>query len=146
MERAANEHDLPLIANWLAAFHAESLPGEPQPDHAVAARARLADRRLLLWIDGEPVSIAGVTRAISGVSRVGPVYTPPEHRNHGYAAAVTAAATITGFAAGAQRCALYTDVANPTSNGVYARLGYRPVDEAVMISFEAGAAGDAGRS
>jgi predicted GNAT family acetyltransferase len=30
---------------------------------------------------------------------------------------------------------LYADLANPTSNAIYQAIGYRPVDDAVMISF-----------
>jgi predicted GNAT family acetyltransferase len=56
------------------------------------------------------------------------VWTPPEHRRRGYAAAVTTAATRAILDAGALPV-LYTDLANPTSNGVYRRLGYRMVAE-----------------
>ena len=35
-----------------------------------------------------------VSGSIARMTRIGPVYTPPEHRGHGYAAAVTAAATL----------------------------------------------------
>ena len=31
---------------------------------------------------------------------------------------------------------LYTDLANPTSNALYQRLGYRPVEDRVIFSFE----------
>jgi RimJ/RimL family protein N-acetyltransferase len=31
---------------------------------------------------------------------------------------------------------LYTDLANPTSNALYQRLGYRPVEDRVVFSFE----------
>ena len=47
----------------------------------------------LLWeVDGEPVAQAAARAVVAGMSRIGPVYTPPEHRGQGYAAAVTAAA------------------------------------------------------
>jgi hypothetical protein len=32
------------------------------------------------------------------------------------------------LAEGAERCALFTDLANPTSNKIYAEVGYRPLD------------------
>jgi hypothetical protein len=31
---------------------------------------------------------------------------------------------------------LYTDLANPTSNALYERLGYVPVEDRVVLSFE----------
>jgi predicted GNAT family acetyltransferase len=65
------------------------------------------------------------------MSRIGPVYTPPEHREHGYASAVTAAAAAWALAAGACHVVLFTDLANPVSNSIYPRLGFRPVHDAV---------------
>ncbi len=90
-----------------------------------AARTRVAQGGYLLWEDGEPVSMAGFRTAV-GVGRVGPVWTPPDRRGKGYAAAVTRAATRAILDVGAV-AVLYTDLANPTSNGVYRRLGYRMV-------------------
>jgi predicted GNAT family acetyltransferase len=33
---------------------------------------------------------------------------------------------------------LFTDLANPTSNALYQRLGYRPVTDRALLHFEAG--------
>jgi predicted GNAT family acetyltransferase len=30
---------------------------------------------------------------------------------------------------------LYTDLANPTSNALYQRLGYRPVEDRIVLSY-----------
>ena len=76
-------------------------------------------------------------RAVSaGMSRIGPVYTPPEHRRRGYAAAVTAAAARWAQDRGARHVLLYTDLANPTTNRLYPRLGFRPRYDAVELRFE----------
>jgi RimJ/RimL family protein N-acetyltransferase len=37
--------------------------------------------------------------------------------------------------AGLRAAVLYTDLANPVSNALYQRLGYRPVEDRVMLSF-----------
>jgi len=73
---------------------------------------------------------------VAGAIRVAPVYTPPEHRGRGYAAGATAAATRAALDAGAEEVLLYTDLANPTSNRLYARLGYRPVEDSVAFVFD----------
>ena len=86
-----------------------------------------AGTRLLL-----PASIAGLPYN-RGMVRVGPVYTPPEHRRRGYGAAVTAAASQHALDAGAVQVVLFTDLANPTSNSVYQRIGYRPGDDFVEL-------------
>jgi predicted GNAT family acetyltransferase len=62
---------------------------------------------------------------VAGTIRIGPVYTPPEHRRHGYASSAVAAASRRALSAGARQCMLFTDLANPTSNRIYARVGFR---------------------
>jgi RimJ/RimL family protein N-acetyltransferase len=129
----ADPADVDLVVRWLQDFGAEALPHLP-PIDAANARERVEHGTFLLWEDGEPVSLAGF-RTAAGVGRVGPVWTPPERRRRGYAAAVTTAATRAILDAGAT-AVLYTDLANPTSNGVYARLGYRLVAETDEWVFE----------
>ena len=90
----------------------------------------------LLWkVGGEPVAQAAARAVSAGMSRIGPVYTPPEHRRHGYAAAVTAAAAQWAQDRGARHVLLYTDLANPTTNRLYPRLGFRPRYDAVELRF-----------
>jgi predicted GNAT family acetyltransferase len=78
--------------------------------------------------------MAGISLQIAGSARVAPVYTPPEHRGRGYAAAVTAEVSAAARRAGADEVLLFTDLANPTSNGVYTRIGYRPVSDRLVVS------------
>ena len=120
----------------MTAFQVEV--GMPAADAEASARERLADDRLWLWEDpaGTPVALAARTLTIGGVARIGPVYTPPEHRRRGYGAAVTAACTADGLARGAERMVLFTDLANPTSNSIYQRIGYRPVSDRRTIHFK----------
>ncbi|HYJ76033.1 MAG TPA: GNAT family N-acetyltransferase [Kineosporiaceae bacterium] len=132
--RLAGPADVDLVVRWLEDFGAEALPHLPPLDPAVV-RARVEHGSFVLWEDGRPVSLAGF-RTAGGVGRVGPVWTPPEHRRRGYAAAVTTAATRAILDAGALPV-LYTDLANPTSNGVYRRLGYRMVAETAEWVFAA---------
>jgi predicted GNAT family acetyltransferase len=58
--------------------------------------------------------------------RIGPVYTPPERRARGYAGSAVAAASRRALAGGADTCMLFTDLSNPTSNKIYAEVGYTP--------------------
>ncbi len=105
-------------------------------DHSRAAVGRLAYGGITVWeAGGVPVSVAGRTRAVAGMVRLGPVYTPPELRGHGYASAATAVVSQAALDAGLREVVLYTDLANPTSNGLYQRLGYQPVEDRVMLSF-----------
>jgi len=134
--RPAAGTDRDLLAGWFDAFTREV--GDPhRQDHRAAVDERLGYGGLTVWeAGGVPVSIAGLTRAVAGMVRVGPVYTPPELRGRGYAAAATAAVSQAALDAGVREVVLYTDLANPTSNALYQRLGYRPVEDRVVLSFE----------
>jgi GNAT superfamily N-acetyltransferase len=132
--RVAGEADRDLLERWFLAFAGElnDLAG-PQPD---AVSDRLSYGGLMLWeAQGPPVAMAGHVRPAAGVVRVGPVYTPRDLRGHGYGGAVTAAVTSAAIAAGAREVVLFTDLANPTSNALYRRLGYQPVGDRVVLSF-----------
>ncbi|GHD60716.1 MULTISPECIES: GNAT family N-acetyltransferase [Streptomyces] len=130
--RRAVPADLPLLLEWTVAFKREA--GVRGAASEAALRDRLSYGGLLLWEHaGEPVSLAGFTRPIGSASRVGPVYTPPGRRGRGFAAGVTYAVSGAARAAGAREVLLFTDLANPTSNGVYRRLGYAPVEDRVEV-------------
>jgi GNAT superfamily N-acetyltransferase len=108
----------------------------PGAEPAEWARDVLVALSLFLWVDadGQPVSQAAVRPPVAGVARIGPVYTPPEHRGRGYAAAVTSAVASDVLARGAIPV-LMTDVANPTSNALYRRIGFRPVADRRAVWF-----------
>lgn len=111
--------------------------GEPGIGAAVVD-SRLAAGAFVLWeVDGVPVSLAAVTPPVAGQARVGAVYTPPAHRGHGYAAAATAMASAWARDRGVSEVLLFTDLANPTSNRIYHRLGYRPVSDRLTVEFTA---------
>ena len=60
-----------------------------------------------------------------GMSRIGPAYTPPEHRGHGYAAAVTAAAARWALERGARQVLLTKSSHRPTSSVHLRGLAHR---------------------
>jgi predicted GNAT family acetyltransferase len=73
--------------------------------------------------------------------RIGPVYTPPDRRRRGYASALVAAASQAALDEGRRQVFLFTDLANPTSNHIYAAIGYEPVrdvDEWSLVALDAG--------
>jgi predicted GNAT family acetyltransferase len=91
--------------------------------------------RLWLWESaGQPVCLVGHQATVFGSTRVGPVYTPSEHRGHGYASALTAFVSRRIIDSGSAAC-LYTDLANRTSNKIYAAIGYEPVADFVRYDF-----------
>jgi GNAT superfamily N-acetyltransferase len=132
--RVASAADRGLLEPWLDAFRQE-LADLGEPGRGMV-EDRLSYGGLTLWeTGGAAVSLAGCSRPVEGVVRVGPVYTPPEHRGRGYGGAVTAAVSQAALNAGAAYLVLFTDLANPTSNALYRRLGYLPVEERLVLRF-----------
>ncbi|MGV0593637.1 GNAT family N-acetyltransferase [Mycolicibacterium porcinum] len=135
--RLAGTGDAETVVRWLNEFFIEAF-GEPS--NVDASREMLTSivdsgDHIVLWtVDGAPVSMARVRAAVVGVSRIGPVYTPPGRRGHGYAAAVTAAAAWFARDEGAGEVVLFADTANPVSNRVYRRIGFEAIAEDVRYT------------
>ena len=136
--RLAQRADEALLAQWLNGFRGESLGlvADAGAETRQVRTAKEPPNEFLLWtVAGDPVSLAGVRLPTFGVSRIGPVYTPPEIRGHGYGSAVTAAAAAWALEAGAAEVVLFTDRDNPVPNAVYRRIGFQPVSDFVRIDF-----------
>ncbi|SNX61962.1 predicted GNAT family acetyltransferase [Streptomyces sp. TLI_55] len=133
--RIVDKADRELLARWFESFATDV--GVAIGNPGAWADARVEHGGALLWEtpDGVPVSLAAAHPMVAGQVRVGPVYTPPEQRGRGYAAAVTVAVGRTVRAAGAEEVLLFADLANPTSNGVYQRVGYRGVADFAVYDF-----------
>jgi GNAT superfamily N-acetyltransferase len=132
----ATADDVELVSEWFGAFmgDADEQAGRPRgaSAHEVPDRADLLGRlgagRIWFWVDrtGKPVHLTAANPPSFGVARLGPVYTPPDQRGRGWAS--NAVAEVSGrLQAEGVRVCLFTDQANPTSNKIYAALGYRPV-------------------
>jgi GNAT superfamily N-acetyltransferase len=134
--RLAEPADLAQLMDWMTAFQQEA-EGRAVPPVAANYRRRIEGGLVWFWCDesGRPVACAARNATIAGMSRVGPVFTPKADRRHGYGEAVTAACTQDALDQGAELMVLFTDLQNPTSNAIYQRLGYRPIDERVIQRF-----------
>ncbi|MFI1993200.1 GNAT family N-acetyltransferase [Actinoplanes sp. NPDC020271] len=132
--RPATEADSDLLIGWLRDFY--EFIGEPRSDVPAVVDDHLAHSGITLWIDeGAPVSMAVRSRPSAGMIRILYVWTPPALRRRGYAGGATTAATQAALDEGAGEVVLYTDLDNPTSNALYHRLGYRPVEDRAMVIF-----------
>lgn len=140
LARQATPQDANLLAKWFVAFHQEALDEVKSVDEVmptVERRISTPTSMLYVWeVDGEPVSMCGVSGPTENGIRVNAVYTPPEQRGRGYASANVAAVSQMMLDSGRRYCFLYTDLANPTSNSIYQKIGYRPVTDMSMIAFE----------
>lgn len=138
MSRLATDNDRGLVVEWVELFfdeafshHRDDAAGERFVDNA-----NQAGHRFVLWdVDGTPASMAMLRVPASGVSRIGPVFTPLTMRGHGYGSAVTAAAAQLARCSGTTDVVLFADLANPTSNAIYQRIGFQAVVDSVRIDF-----------
>jgi GNAT superfamily N-acetyltransferase len=134
--RVARPADAELALAWFRAFHTDAAAqagrlapeGEDETFVEEDIDERIAEGRIWLWEDmlGTPVSLVGFNAPSFGVARVGPVYTPGPQRGRGYGSALTAHVSRLLRDTGSRVC-LFTDQANPTSNKIYAAIGYVPV-------------------
>ena len=138
--RVATRDDLELATRWYADF---GRAAAEQAGHETTHGNHPSEQDMLrrvdsgttwLWCDdaGRPVHLTGVNPPSLGVCRLGPVYTPVEERGRGWAASAVAELSARTLAAGHRVC-LFTDLANPTSNAIYRRLGFAPVTDTVDL-------------
>lgn len=128
--RVASFKDRTIIFEWLRAFRTEAVPHDPIPsdeDLFKSIDAGTAEKQFFVWEDqGNIVCLVGSRRETPTESWIAPVYTPHELRGRGYGAALTAFVSERILASG-KKGMLFTDLANPVSNGIYQKIGYKPV-------------------
>jgi hypothetical protein len=135
--RLATAGDRGLLIDWVQQFFEDAF-GAAHHDGSeeFVETANRVGHRFVLWdVDGTPVSMAMLRVPACGVSRIGPVFTPRDQRGHGYGSAVTAAASQLAHRSGTPDVVLFADLANPTSNGIYQRIGFEGVADSVRIEF-----------
>lgn len=135
--RAATEADTEWLIEEQCAFVKEV--GVPDPLERMRA---LVPRRVLrgeyrIWDHGGRVAFAGFSDAAPDFARIAPVYTPPEYRGRGYATSLVARMSSELLARGKRWLFLTTDIANPTSNAIYARIGFRAQNDDWHFDFVA---------
>lgn len=133
--RTAVEADRDLVERWHYDPSLDALGQADKADIQNAVNRRIGNGTMFLWEDGQPVSMAGCTRPLLHGISVGPVYTPPEFRRRGYASACVAALSSLLLARGWHYCGLFANLANPTANAIYQRIGYQPVADYTEFDF-----------
>lgn len=141
--RAAYDDEAPLALEWFCRFLADADEQAGRAGHGDRAEgitledisARIGLGRIWVWVDEDdlPRHLTGANPPAYGVARIGPVFTPKEHRGRGYASAAVAEVSRSLLAEGS-RVTLFTDQANPTSNRIYLALGFEPVMDTVELT------------
>ncbi|MCL2198370.1 MAG: GNAT family N-acetyltransferase [Defluviitaleaceae bacterium] len=137
--RLAEEGDMYFLPYWMEAFYSAETYGNTTmniPQNTENYSNLIAQKKIyVLEEQGKPVSIAGTTREMQNVCGVAYVYTPPYFRKKGYATSCVAQLSRLILDKGFSKCVLYTDLANPTSNSIYQKIGYRQICDSAMLKF-----------
>ncbi len=127
--------ELPVLQAFMLGFSTDAglKHAERTPEQIAAMRGDF-----LAWtVADRPVAMARRARPLLGGWSIGSVYTPAHLRGRGYGGAVVHALSVRLLAEGARYVALYTDLANPISNRLYARIGFVPLLDQTEIIWTA---------
>lgn len=132
--RVGCAEDLPVLAQWRAAFCVESLHERDTPELHVRARddAAHAVERGQVWLAfaaGQPVATSGWNAATPEAVQIGGVYTPPALRGRGYARCAVAQSLLDARARGVASSSLFTGDDNLPAQRAYLALGYERVGD-----------------
>ncbi|TFG27942.1 MAG: GNAT family N-acetyltransferase [Promethearchaeota archaeon] len=84
--------------------------------------------KIFLLLDNTiPVSMARIAGKTPNGGLINLVYSPPPFRRKGYATECVAKLSQRLLDEGNKFCFLFTDLANPTSNRIYQKIGYLPI-------------------
>jgi predicted GNAT family acetyltransferase len=125
--------------DWVGAAQHDFIVEIRLPDDAARLRSliprRIEQGQIWIWDDAGAVAFAGWTDAPPDAARIAPVYTLPRARGRGYATALVAELSQVLLDQGRPKLFLVTDLANPVSNSIYARIGYRPLSDIFHYDF-----------
>ncbi len=137
--RPAAAEDRNLIFHWLRAFRDEAVPHDPKPsdeDLFKSVDAGISQTQFFVWeLEGQAISLVGSRRETANEKWIAPVYTPHNFRGLGYGTALTAYVSQRIVESG-KIGMLFTDLANPTSNSIYQKIGYEPISDFLHLAFE----------
>ncbi|TCP28694.1 hypothetical protein EV207_1164 [Scopulibacillus darangshiensis] len=134
--RLPTQDETELLNRWVHAFSKATSDQLSAEEAAVLVQQKISSDTLYLWDHNGPVSMANMTRPTKNGAVISYVYTPPEYKKKGYATSCVAALSQKILDSGYSFASLYTDLANPTSNGIYMKIGYQPIEDSVLISFD----------
>lgn len=130
--RLAQERDENLVLDWIKAFHDEAVPQDPlasDDEILKMIRINLKAKNYYLWEDqGVNVCFVASSRETERERWIGPVYTPKICRGKGYGSALVAEVSSQILSQG-KVAMLFTDLANPVSNSIYQKMGYKALGD-----------------
>ena len=125
--RLATKDDEALLSAWCVQFCLDARIEDETIYFKAQLPRKIADQSLFVLESDGAVSMAAIERESAHGIAISWVYTPSHLRKQGHATSCVAALTQRMLDSGKKFCCLYTDLANPTSNSIYQRIGYREI-------------------
>lgn len=125
-----SERHFDILKEWIRGYEIEAL-GTPDDDKLTEATIKTAHDRIngdncwILEANGQPVALSGFNAQLPEIVQVGPVWTPPEHRNKGYARHLVARTLERARTRAVQKSILFTDV--PAAQKAYEAIGFKEI-------------------
>jgi GNAT superfamily N-acetyltransferase len=131
----ATGDDVDTVTAWMELFWVEAKLDGVSDLRGPSERAVAAGQFYFWDVDGVHVAMAGRSERFDELVSVGPVFTHPDHRGHGYASNLVATLSQQLLDSGVPRLGLGADRENPVSNKMYERVGFYVVTELEEIRF-----------
>ena len=124
--------DIPksIVIDWMKKYDIEALGAlndetlEKQVQEHWSRRLQKNDSWVLL-LDGTPVALSAFNARLEDMVQVGPVWTPPEYRNNGFARILLAYTLHQERRHGTKKAILFTD--NPAAIKIYLAIGFQKI-------------------
>lgn len=131
-QRLATMEDVKLVADWIIQFQIEAMIDETDYEATVLKASQLIARQQMYLYENDEklvVSMAAATRKLVHGMGITYIFTPPEHRGQGYAAANIYYLSKQLLEQGYIFCTLFVDKMNPLTNKAYEKLGYKVIED-----------------
>jgi predicted GNAT family acetyltransferase len=135
--RLATSDDYETLKYWANEFVSE-VEGYPVPmeeSNQTLDRLLNNDGVYVLVKDGVLLSMAARSRPWRNTETISYVFTPKSLRRKGYASKVVEVLTKI-ILQEKEQVTLYTDLANPTSNSIYQKIGFKPYCDSIVLNIE----------
>lgn len=126
----ANEIDIFILRQWFKDYELEALGADDNEALVNNVENRLkciVDNNdcWVLVVNGKPVSLSGFNCKLTNIVQVGPVWTPVEYRNNGYARWLVAKTLEKANINGVKKSILFTN--NPAAIRAYETIGFNKI-------------------
>ncbi len=130
--REAIDKELDILLDWHIKFAKEALNEDIAAEKFVDnVKIRINNRVVYIFEDEKhiPVSMAMCAKQLRNGISVNLVYSDKNKRGNGYGMAVVYYLSKLYLERGNKFCSLFVDKHNPISNGVYAKIGYKIIED-----------------